>query len=195
MRKLLMCGRLNIIDDPLCQIVSDTLGIKFYSKSNDNLCPSEAVATIVHQENRLLQADMQWGIQPSWSKRLLINAQSESVAKKTTFAQAFAIGRCLVPCSGWYEWRKEGSNKQKLYFSHKYQQPIYMADICYYQQDAPSKVVTLTTQPNQLCGQFHHRMPVLITPENITAWFNQNLDELQRLMLPLEQDILRVTAA
>ena len=190
-----MCGRLNVIDDPLCQIVSDTLGIKFYSKSNNNLCPSENVAAIVRQENYLLQADMQWGIQPPWSKRLVINAQSETVAHKPTFAQAFTSHRCLVPFSGWYEWRKESNKKQKYYFRHKEHHPIYMAGISYYRQGVALEVVTLTTQFNHLCALYHHRMPVLIKPENIKLWFRQNFSELQKLMLPLEQDLLVVSAA
>ncbi|MFT5814576.1 MAG: putative SOS response-associated peptidase YedK [Psychroserpens sp.] len=165
-----MCGRLNIIAHPLCEIVSKTIGINFNSESNDNLCPSESVSTIVQSHEQLSQVNMQWGIQPSWSKRLLINAQSETVATKPTFAQAFVTHRCLIPCSGWYEWRKEGSKKQKYYFSHAQQQPLYMAGVSYYGVKTQPQVVTLTTNPNSMCEQYHHRMPVLILPEDINAW-------------------------
>jgi len=165
-----MCGRLNIIEHPLCKIVSDTLGINFHSESNSNFSPSESIATIVQSNEQLTQVNMQWGIQPSWAKRLLINAQSETVATKPTFAQAFAANRCLIPCSGWYEWRKEGRNKQKYYFSHALEQPLYMAGISYYGVNSQPQVVTLTTKPNALCEQYHHRMPVLILPGDINTW-------------------------
>ena len=165
-----MCGRLNIIDHPLCEIVSEATSINFNSESNDNLCPSESVSTIVQSHEQLSQVNMQWGIQPSWSKRLLINAQSETVAIKPTFAQAFASHRCLIPCSGWYEWRKEGSKKQKYYFSHAQQQPLYIAGVSYYGVNTQPQVVTLTTKPNSLCEQYHHRKPVLILPKDINAW-------------------------
>lgn len=69
-----MCGRLNIIDHPLSKIVSDTIGINFNSQSNSNLCPSESVSAIIQSNEKLSQVIMQWGIQPSLSKRLLINA-------------------------------------------------------------------------------------------------------------------------
>ncbi len=191
-----MCGRLNIINHPLCQIVSETLGINFYSQSNDNLCPSETVSTIVQPDQQLLQADMQWGIQPTWSKRLLINAQSETVATKPTFAQAFAVNRCLVPCSGWYEWRKEDDKKQKYYFSHQQQQPLYMAGISFYNNNSQAQVVTLTTKPNPLCEQYHHRMPVLILPEHIQTWLQPSsaLENLMPLMSALEDKYLSVAA-
>lgn len=29
-----MCARMNVINDPLCKIVSDTLGIKFWTETN-----------------------------------------------------------------------------------------------------------------------------------------------------------------
>lgn len=109
-----MCGRLKIIDHQLCEIVSKTIGINFNSESNDNLCPSEFVSTIVQSHEQLSQVNMQWGIQPSCSKRLLINAQSETVATKPIFAQAFVTHRCLIPYSSWYEWRKEGNKKTKI---------------------------------------------------------------------------------
>ncbi len=70
-----------------------------------------------------------------------------------------------------------------------------MAGISYYRQGVALEVVTLTTQFNHLCALYHHRMPVLIKPENIKLWFRQNFSELQKLMLPLEQDLLVVSAA
>lgn len=189
-----MCGRLNIIDHPLSQMVSDTLGMNFYSQSNSNLCPSESVSAVVQVNEQLSQVNMQWGIQPSWSKRLLINAQSETVASKPTFAQAFAAHRCLIPCSGWYEWRKEGSKKQKYYFSHVQEQPLYMAGVSYYGSNMQPQVVTLTTKPNPLCEQYHHRMPVLILPEDINTWLHSSsqYSNLSLLMSAIPGEYLQV---
>lgn len=189
-----MCGRLNIIDYPLCKIVSETIGINFTSESNSNLCPSESLSTIVQANEQLSQVNMRWGIQPSWSKRLLINAQSETVATKPTFAQAFATHRCLVPCSGWYEWRKEGNKKQKYYFSHLHEQPLYMAGISYYDANTQPQVVTLTTKPNPLCEHYHHRMPVLILPDDIKTWLHPSsqYSNLSPLMSAIPDEYLQV---
>jgi putative SOS response-associated peptidase YedK len=78
---------------------------------------------------------------------MLINAQSETVASKKTFASAFAHNRCLVPCSGWFEWRDEGNaKKQKYLFSYEDNEPAYMAGILYLCDDA-MQLVTLTTAP------------------------------------------------
>ncbi|WP_085302678.1 SOS response-associated peptidase [Colwellia polaris] len=192
-----MCGRLNIINTSLCKIVSDTIGLNFHSESNDNLSPSELLSTIVQSNEHVSQVNMQWGIQPSWSKRLLINAQSETVAIKPTFAKAFVAHRCLIPISGWYEWRKEGSKKQKYYFSHSQNLPLYMAGVSYHKFNTPPQVVTLTTKPNQLCEQYHHRMPVFILPDSINAWLapQNSQANLSRLMSAIPDEYISVTTS
>ena len=90
------------------------------------------ISTITSINRNYQQLGTSWGIQPSWSKRLLINAQSETVAQKPTFRSAFNSNRCLVPCSGWYEWRAEEGKKVKYFFSLSDNQPIYMAGITYH---------------------------------------------------------------
>ncbi|SEL73051.1 Putative SOS response-associated peptidase YedK [Colwellia chukchiensis] len=191
-----MCGRLNVISDPLCQMVSSAFGIHFSATSNPNLCPSETASTLVQANQEIRQVDMQWGIQPSWAKRLLINAQSETVATKPTFANAFAFNRCLIPCSGWYEWRKEGSKKQKYYFSHADDQPLYMAGISFQHNYQPPQVVTLTTKPNDMCATYHHRMPVLVLAEQIKTWLQPDaeLAQLTPLMSAIADNYLSVVA-
>jgi putative SOS response-associated peptidase YedK len=85
----------------------------------------------MHHE-RLNQQDASWGIQPAWSKKMLINDHAETVASKKTFAYSFEQNRCLVPCYGWFEWRVEGrAKKQKHLFSHEDNEPLYMAGILY----------------------------------------------------------------
>lgn len=188
-----MCGRMNVINDPLCQIVSDTLGIKFWADSNHDLCPSQKTATITAINGIYQQQDANWGIQSSWSKRLLINAQSETVAEKPTFKHEFNHNRCLVPCSGLSEWRVEEGRKVKYLFSHVDNQPIYMAGIAY-QSETP-QLVTLTTSPNERCKLYHKRMPVLILPENIHYWFNSASEYLSPLMQAVNSELINVTKA
>lgn len=159
-----MCGRLNVISDPLCHLVSVQFATPFTTDSNSDLCPSQTVATIASNRQRsdaYFQLNAQWGFQPSWSNKLLINAQSESAATKRTFSHVFEHYRCLVPCSGWYEWSKVTADnkslvqsgeplsqqaglfgeepslatsdvkKRKYLFSHPESQPLYMAGVYY----------------------------------------------------------------
>lgn len=94
-----MCGRFSV-DKGLTPIVSELFNTPFNVKSNFNLSPSQSVATIIKSNSNFSQVNALWGIKPNWSKKLIINAQSETVSSKPTFKQAFQYQRCLVPCNG-----------------------------------------------------------------------------------------------
>lgn len=164
-----MCGRLNVIDEPLCRIVSEQLGISFKTETNMDLRPSQIVSTVGAQHGELKQLDLPWGIQPDWANHLIINAKAETVAVKATFANAFEFSRVIVPCSGWYEWREENGRKVKYLFSLGDNHVLYMAGIAV---DNGRELVTLTTESNQQCSEFHHRMPLLIPDEEVMNWIS-----------------------
>lgn len=182
-----MCGRLNVIDDPLCKIVCEKLGINFKTSTNTDLRPTQDVATVGVQNGELKQLNLPWGIQPSWAKRIIINAQAETVSVKPTFAQAFEYNRVLVPCSGWYEWREENGHKQKYLFSQGENEVLFMAGIAL---EGGSKLVTLTTKPNEQCGEYHHRMPLLIEPDCLLTWVSGKLEDVFPLLSNEYQDKL-----
>lgn len=168
-----MCGRF-ALGVELSGQVRDQLGVPFEAAQSDDIRPTQTVACLASDGERLYQQNTHWGIKPAWAKRLIINAQAETVASKKTFARAFAERRCLVPCSGWYEWRDEGgAHKQKYYFTHSSGEPLYIAGIWFpaVEEESSPALVTLTTEPTVLCAQYHNRMPQLIWPEEVTFWF------------------------
>jgi putative SOS response-associated peptidase YedK len=87
--------------------VSELFNTHYSVEANADLRPSQSVATIVNNGSSFQQVNALWGIKPNWSKKLIINAQAETVATKPTFKQAFQSQRFLVPCNGWFEWRTE----------------------------------------------------------------------------------------
>jgi putative SOS response-associated peptidase YedK len=190
-----MCGRLNVIDNPVMKIVFDILGIDFYTKTNHDLRPTQEVAVVAAVDGMMQPLHTTWGIKPGWSKKLIINAQSETVAEKKTFKKAFQQHRCLVPCSGWYEWRDEGGKrKQKYLFEPANDSPLFMAGI-WYSGENSHELVTLTVKPNEQCAEYHHRMPLLIAPEELTYWLNSTVEEVQALLTAPADDILKITKA
>jgi len=174
-----MCGRFNIIDDPLTQFVCHIFGIEFSTTSNSSVCPSESVATIGYANGTIQQINATWGIQPAWANRLLINAQSETVATKPTFKSSFENSRCLVPMSGWYEWKKLEHGKKQKYLFENDSQAMFMAGILF---DDNSKFVTLTTEPTEQCAEYHHRMPLLINDNDAEFWLAAPSSELSGML-------------
>ena len=80
-----------------------------------NIAPTQSVLVVgLSKEGRPAAATFRWGIVPPWAtgpKPGPINARSETVADKPTFAGAFRKRRCLIPASGFYEWLRQGKAK------------------------------------------------------------------------------------
>lgn len=190
-----MCGRLNVIDDPLVHWICDVLGVEFATQTNRDLRPTQTVDTIAAVGSETSQLVTTWGIKPSWARKLIINAQAETVAEKPTFKQAFSSQRCIVPCTGWYEWRDEGgSRKQQYAFSHADGIPFLMAGI-WFGQPTHADLVTLTTKPLDRCAEIHHRMPLLINPEHVELWLNGPATQVRPIMTTNCEDHIAIRRA
>ncbi len=59
----------------------------------------------------------------------MINARAETVAEKTVFKKALAKRRCLIPASGFYEWKEDGKNKTPMYIRLKSQEEFCFAGL------------------------------------------------------------------
>ncbi len=150
-----------------------------------NIAPTQPVAVITNQAPQTLTFQ-KWGLIPSWSKdpsiaSSLINARAETLHEKPSFRTAFKRRRCLIPATGFYEWGKgEGKTKQPYY--------IYLADNQVFafaglwetwsspDGDTVETCTIITTEPNDLIRPFHHRMAVILDPEDYDLWLSP--DEL-----------------
>ncbi len=182
-----MCGRLNFTVNPQLMALYEQLGVKPKINSNPDLRPTQSMLAISAQGG----LTGRWGIKPSWSKKLLINAQSEKLAISNLWKPAFKQHRCLVPVSGWYEWRKDDTGPTiKFSFTAPDKAPMLMAGLYWplgvYSDDAT--VVTLTTTPNNYCSWYHNRMPVIIPVDRASLWLKGETERLAPLLHALPDD-------
>jgi putative SOS response-associated peptidase YedK len=179
-----MCGRIDIQPNNINEAVKAGFGVDWDTKENRDLRPTQLVDALLSAPTGFVQTSLQWGIRPSWSKQLLINAQAETVTTKQTFRDSFESRRCVIPCSGWYEWKifEEDGQKQKFRFHAPDESPLFMAGIWFGESATPSQLVTLTTHPTPQCAQIHHRMPLLLPPDEVTTWLNGPLPKLEPLL-------------
>ena len=179
-----MCGRIDVQPNNINESVKAGFGVDWDTKENRDLRPSQLVDALLSVPTGFTQTSLQWGIRPSWSKQLLINAQAETVATKQTFSDSFKFRRCVIPCSGWYEWKifEEGGQKQKFRFHAPDESTLFMAGIWFGENATPSQLVTLTTHPTPQCEQIHHRMPLLLQSDQVLSWLTDPPAALERLL-------------
>lgn len=73
---------------------------------------------------------MKWGLIPSWTKpgkagSGLINARFESLTEKPSFRNSYRERRCIVPVTGFFEWRKDGKEKIPYFISFYRKEPVF----------------------------------------------------------------------
>ncbi|MBJ6749473.1 SOS response-associated peptidase [Geomonas anaerohicana] len=82
--------------------------------SRYNVAPTQQAAVAREGADGGNRLDLlHWGLIPAWAKERtvaykMINARPETLREKPSFRQAYKYRRCVVPVSGFYEWRHEG---------------------------------------------------------------------------------------
>jgi len=136
---------------------------------------------------------LEWGLVPSWAdddSGGMINARAETVAEKPSFQGAYESRRCLVPADGFYEWVETADGKQPYRVCFADERTFAMAGLWERWEpettqtgldafgggvddsdDGPLETFTiLTTEPNDLVADLHHRMAVILAPGDEAEW-------------------------
>lgn len=216
-----MCGRFNIIADPLTQllmkIVNGELG-GIALQDRYNLAPTDDVPVLLRtQGGEWRLQNMRWWLVPSWSpapssKYTMFNAKSETLAKSRAFSTPFARQRCIVPASGYYEWRKEasgtsttsttsttsGSSKTPYLIEPELEQGFAFAGLWdHWERDGQridSCTIITGAAPDSM-RSLHHRVPIHLTPSEVDRWLNLDTEasELTSILSPRLRGPVRVT--
>jgi putative SOS response-associated peptidase YedK len=168
-----MCGRFAIASTIGLPDRFGVKGVAEETRPRFNIAPTATIPVVVQPEgpdSRQLE-QMEWGMRPPWAKPgapLLINARAETLASRNSFRDAFLTCRCLIPATGFYEWRREGFGRRPFYFSLSSGGLFGMGGLFF--PGTPSRFVIVTTQANELVSPFHVRMPAIIAPSNEKDW-------------------------
>lgn len=134
-------------------------------QTSGDVFPSNIVPVLA--QNKVVP--MQWGFIQNDGK-MLINARVETAGIKHMFKRSFNEMRCLIPASGYYEWRKEGSGKNKFAFTTQ-DEVMYMAAIYRFEAEGKyPRFVILTREAAPDIVHVHDRMPVIIRGNYRREW-------------------------
>ena len=195
-----MCGRFAITlpPDAMAQLFDAVPSNDLPPVPNYNVCPTNQVHTVIAGDRRRL-VPMRWGFLPHWYKTptdgpLLINARSESIADKPAFRAAARERRCLIPADGFYEWTKDEDNKRLPWFFRRADgEPMAFAGIWQDWERGDDRFTTcaiVTTEAQGSLTRIHHRVPVVVGPDDWGLWLGEEGKGAARLMTSPEEGAL-----
>jgi putative SOS response-associated peptidase YedK len=197
-----MCGRflINALPGDVAKVFAVPEEPSLFPEPRYNVAPTQTVPVVVEENGARRLRAMRWGLIPSWAKDpsigyKTINAKCETVAEKPSFRSAFKKRRCLVPASGFYEWRKEGGKKLPILMRPK-SGLFAFAGLweTWNGDEQPLDTFTIiTTEANELVRPVHDRMPVALRPEDFAAWFDTTGGDVLPLLRPYPADAMTAT--
>lgn len=202
-----MCGRYTIFQN-------SNLGKRYKIKEDDldellsqlkdryNAAPGQNLPVITNKSGNHLST-MRWGLVPVWAKDekigyRMINARAESVFEKPTWKRPVLRQRCLVPSTGFYEWKATDDGKQPYFIYPKDQQLFSFAGIYdTWTNKSTGEILEsfsiITTSPNAEMESIHDRMPVILKPSDEARWLEPSNDQPESvadLLRPYDDNML-----
>ena len=198
-----MCGRF-VSTSSAAEIASlfDAVVTAVDVPANFNLAPTSNIYAIVRRGAQSYVENFSWGLVPTWAKdrsraASLINARCETVTEKPSFRGLVKSRRCVIPLTGYYEWKPVAESagagariiKQPYYFT-PVDSPIFAAAGLWTTwrepesaADAPElhTCVLITTEANETVAAVHNRMPVLLNEAGVSAWLRPGDADLDLL--------------
>jgi putative SOS response-associated peptidase YedK len=162
---------------------------------NFNVSPGEKSPIILSDSKGRHVRMVKWGMIPFWAKDpkigfRMINARMETLREKPSWRKSFISQRALVPASGFYEWRKEGSEKHPYVVKPKGKNLVSFAGLYDIWKGPDDKLIptfTIITAPaDQTVDPIHDRMPVILTPDGEEVWIDYEIKDPELL-----EDVLR----
>jgi len=156
-----------------------------------NVAPT-TIQTIVrnsrdNKERELVS--LRWGLIPFITKNIkdvkglsTINARAETIGTARSFREPFKKRRCLVPASGFYEWKRlDEKNKQPFAFDLANGKMMAFAGLWDAWKDPANgqwlqSYTIITTDANELMAKVHDRMPVILHLGDFDRWLERDSD-------------------
>lgn len=159
-----------------------------------NLCPTMNSPVLRAHDGEIAATLMYWGLIPYWepkfkTKLSTINARSETIFTNALFKDLVVRRRCIVPISGFYEWKLD-QNGRRPFKIHLKDDPIMSVAGIWDTwsagtADERSSFSIVTTAANPSMSEIHDRMPVILQRQDEDDWLDPELHEpafLQRLL-------------
>src|ERR1041385_4544837 len=167
-----------------------------------NIAPQTHGMTVFAPEGTRTVHMMEFGLVPPWcyGKKItgrFTNTRAETINEKLAFKDLLPGKRCLIPATGFFEWKKEDGRKQPYHFRLRGSGLFAFAGLWdTWRSSDPTanesySFAIVTTSPNELCATVHDRMPVILDAEAEKRWLDpdeKDPSKLRSLLRPFPAD-------
>lgn len=168
-----MCGRyfFDLEDTPaFLKLKQKIQQLALFEYATEEVFPTNDALVLLPSKEDYTLSIMKWGID-GYQKSKLINARSETIVDKKTF-QPMLSNRCLIPCTGFFEWIKTSQGKQKVFIQKADASLFYLAGI----YNECKEFVIVTGESQGAMSLIHTRTPIIIKEEQISTYLQKQLD-------------------
>ena len=172
-----MCGRYAFAVKDTGRFSHVLSGIREEFDDKYNISPTSIVPVYLQDSWKV----MRWGLVPAWSKEQKLkyatfNARSDSLVQKPAFRSAWKHGqRCLIPASGYFEWKKEGSTKTPYFIKSVHDEPLVFAglwDTWHNEESELFSCTIITCASDGSLKELHDRCPLMLEPDLADSWIH-----------------------
>jgi putative SOS response-associated peptidase YedK len=182
-----MCGRYSLASGEFSEIQLEfELTTSYEPEPRYNIAPTWAAGhepPIVFQDDtgqRQLGKARWWMIPASWQRPLkalptAFNARAEQLSQKPFWSRSFASRRCLVPATGWREFR--GPKGQRQAYQFHFDQALFAFAGIWDAWSSPEGLLVrsfaiVTVAANEVVAPIHDRMPLRVDPASYATWLD-----------------------
>ena len=197
-----MCGRyfLDTLPEEMLDHFSVTQVPPF--DPSYNVAPTDVMPIVVEKDGIRRIGPARWGLIPYWAKDekigyKMINARAETIAARPAYREAWQRRRCLVPASGFFEWRKLAAGGKQPYAIRRADHGLIAFGGLWERWRRPDDEIVIsytivTVPPNDKVAPLHDRMPLIIQPGRYGAWLTAAADDLSDDLVPCDPAALEV---
>ena len=169
-----------------------------------NIAPSQLCQIIIHEDSQIPVFDKyHWGPVPFWAKNMivgtrLVTARFAAWDGNVSSRAALARRRCLVPASGFYEWRRNADQtRTPYYFSASDGEDFLLAGLwedCPEHGEAGASFTIITTAANELMSPIHDSMPAILPECYWDLWLDpgtRHPADFEEMLSPVPESFLR----
>ena len=169
------------------------LDYEFYNEvlkrtKKDNISPSDLIINLSQKDGKIVLEVSNWGIKFKADSPLIFNSRIETIKEKSYWKNLFDKNKCLVPMTGFYEWKKSGKRKipYKIFLPND---EVFFVPAVSTNINNQKCLSLVTTEPNSFMKNIHRRMPVILNKEQVKDFFTNDVKKNIDLCKPLADSI------